>query len=61
MDHGLTWANALRAPVAKVKQRGVPETRKTPGSGLSVAMRAVSVALLLDPRKPSVPSSASAA
>lgn len=45
MDHGLTRDNALRAPVAKVKQRGVTQTRRTPGSWSSVALSPVSCAL----------------
>lgn len=42
MDHGLTRQNALRASVAKVKNQGVTETRGTPGSWASVALRPVS-------------------
>jgi len=42
MDHGLTSNDALRASVAKVKQQGVTETRRTPGSWASVALRPVS-------------------
>lgn len=53
MDQGLTGTNALRARVAKVKNQGVTETRKTPGSWLRGALRPVSGPL--QPRLPGIP------